>query len=93
MGTFSMGHWLVVLVVVLIVFGAGRLPKTRGDRATGVRAFRAGLRSAHADAAGPARAAPAAAAPTPLPSQGGHAPAGAGAAVAAGAGRVEVRGD
>ena len=88
-----MGHWLVVLVVVLIVFGAGRLPKTMGDLAKGVRAFRAGLRDENADAAVPAPDAAAAAAPTPLPSQGGHAPAGAGAAVAAGAGRLEVRGD
>lgn len=50
MGTFSLGHWLIVLLVVLIVFGAGRLPKTMGDLAKGIRAFRAGMRDENADA-------------------------------------------
>lgn len=44
MGSFSLMHWVVVLAVVLIVFGAGRLPKTMGDLAKGVRAFRSGVR-------------------------------------------------
>ena len=44
MGTFSLSHWLIVLLVVLIVFGAGRLPTTMGDLAKGVRAFRDGMR-------------------------------------------------
>ena len=50
MGTFSMGHWLVVLVVVLIVFGAGRLPKAMGELARGMRAFRTGMRDDPASA-------------------------------------------
>jgi sec-independent protein translocase protein TatA len=44
MGSFSLSHWIVVLVIILIVFGAGRLPKTMGDLAKGVRAFRSGMR-------------------------------------------------
>ena len=44
MGTFSLSHWLVVLVVVLILFGAGRIPTAMGDLARGIRAFRAGMR-------------------------------------------------
>jgi sec-independent protein translocase protein TatA len=44
MGSFSLSHWIIVLVIVLIVFGAGRLPKTMGDLAKGVRAFRSGMR-------------------------------------------------
>jgi sec-independent protein translocase protein TatA len=44
MGSFSPGHWLVVLAIVLIVFGAGRLPKAMGELARGMRAFRTGLR-------------------------------------------------
>lgn len=44
MGTFSLSHWLVVLAVVLIVFGAGRLPKAMGELARGIRAFRTGMR-------------------------------------------------
>ena len=44
MGTFSLSHWLVVLAVVLILFGAGRIPKAMGDLARGIRAFRGGMR-------------------------------------------------
>ena len=44
MGSFSLSHWLVVLVVVLILFGAGRIPSAMGDLARGIRAFRSGMR-------------------------------------------------
>lgn len=44
MGTFSLSHWLIVLVVVLILFGAGRIPAAMGDLARGIRAFRSGMR-------------------------------------------------
>lgn len=40
---FSLGHWLVVLAVTVIVFGAGRVPKAMGDLARGIRAFRSGV--------------------------------------------------
>ena len=44
MGTFSLSHWLVVLAIVLIMFGAGRIPNAMGDLARGIRAFRAGMK-------------------------------------------------
>ena len=44
MGTFSLSHWLIVLVVVLILFGAGRIPSAMGDLARGIRAFRVGMK-------------------------------------------------
>jgi sec-independent protein translocase protein TatA len=44
MGGFSLTHWLVVLVIVLIVFGAGKLPRVMGDLGRGVRSFKAGLK-------------------------------------------------
>jgi len=44
MGTFSLSHWLVVLAIVLILFGAGRIPSAMGDLARGIRAFRTGMR-------------------------------------------------
>ena len=44
MGSFSLGHWLVVLAVVVIVFGVGRVPKAMGELARGIRAFRSGMR-------------------------------------------------
>jgi sec-independent protein translocase protein TatA len=44
MGSFSLSHWVIILAIVLIVFGAGRIPKAMGDLARGVRAFRIGMR-------------------------------------------------
>ena len=40
----SMSHLVLVLVVVLVIFGAGRLPKMMGDLAKGIRAFRDGMK-------------------------------------------------
>lgn len=39
----SFWHILVVLVVVLVVFGAGRLPTVMGDLGKGIRSFKEGL--------------------------------------------------
>ena len=36
----SLGHILLVLVVVLILFGAGKLPKVMGDFGKGIRNMR-----------------------------------------------------
>ncbi len=42
----SIGIWQVVLilVIVLILFGAGKLPKVMGDVAQGVKNFKAGMK-------------------------------------------------
>ncbi len=46
MGSFSIWHWLIVLVVVALLFGGrGRLSGIMGDAAKGIRAFRDGLKS------------------------------------------------
>ena len=39
----SIWHVLVVLIVVLIVFGAGKIPTVMGDIGKGIRSFKAGL--------------------------------------------------
>lgn len=44
MGSFSIWHWLVVLVIVLLLFGAGKLPNVMGDLAKGIKAFKAGMK-------------------------------------------------
>ena len=44
MGSFSLWHWIIVLIVVLLVFGAGKLPNVMGDMAKGVKAFKKGLK-------------------------------------------------
>lgn len=43
MGSFSLSHWLVVMVVALILFGRGRLAETMGDFGKGIRQFRKGI--------------------------------------------------
>jgi len=40
----SFWHMLLVLIVVFIVFGAGRLPKVMGDVGKGIRHLREGLK-------------------------------------------------
>lgn len=43
MGSFSIWHWLVVLAIVLLLFGTGRISNVMGDLAKGVKAFKKGL--------------------------------------------------
>lgn len=49
----SVGPWqiILILVIVLIIFGAGKLPKVMGDIAKGVKNFKAGLKEESLDAA------------------------------------------
>jgi sec-independent protein translocase protein TatA len=45
MGTFSIWHWLIVLVVVLVLFGGGgKIPKLMRDMGLGINAFKKGLK-------------------------------------------------
>ena len=43
MGSFSMAHWLVVAVVVLVLFGRGKISETMADFGKGIRSFRKGI--------------------------------------------------
>jgi sec-independent protein translocase protein TatA len=45
----SIGHILIVLVVVLIIFGAGKLPQVMGDLGKGIRSFKSGLNADEKD--------------------------------------------
>ena len=42
----GLGVWqvILILVIVLIIFGAGKLPRVMGDVAQGVKNFRSGLK-------------------------------------------------
>ncbi len=51
MGSFSLMHWMVVLAIILILFGAGKLPRVMGDFAKGIKAFKAGMQDDEAGAA------------------------------------------
>ena len=49
MGSFSIWHWLVVLVIVLVLFGGrGKLSQLMGDMAKGITAFKKGLKEENA---------------------------------------------
>ena len=58
MGSMSIGHWLIVLVIVLLLFGANKIPKLMGDMAKGVKAFKHGLKEEDETAPAASAAAP-----------------------------------
>jgi sec-independent protein translocase protein TatA len=59
MGSFSLMHWIVVLAIILILFGAGKLPRVMGDFAKGIKAFKAGMKEEdEAETAPPAQVPP-----------------------------------
>jgi len=41
----SIGPWqiILILVIVLIIFGAGKLPRVAGDLAKGIKNFKSGM--------------------------------------------------
>jgi sec-independent protein translocase protein TatA len=43
MGSFSIWHWLIVLAVVLLLFGRGKIPELMGDVAKGIKNFKNGM--------------------------------------------------
>lgn len=40
MGSFSIWHWMVVLLVVLLLFGSGKISGLMGDFAKGIKSFK-----------------------------------------------------
>ncbi len=70
MGSFSLMHWVVVLFIILIIFGAGKLPRVMGDFAKGIKAFKSGMKEEET-AAGESQ--PQVAAPPGAPSASPHA--------------------
>ncbi len=40
----SFGHIIIVLLIVLVLFGAGKLPAVMGDLGKGLRSFKDGLK-------------------------------------------------
>jgi sec-independent protein translocase protein TatA len=43
MGSFSIWHWLIVLLVVVLLFGTKKLRNLGGDLGEAVRGFRKGM--------------------------------------------------
>jgi sec-independent protein translocase protein TatA len=53
MGGFSLWHWLIVLLVVLILFGRGRVSEIMGDFGKGIKSFKKGLNEDEQPSAAP----------------------------------------
>jgi sec-independent protein translocase protein TatA len=43
MGGFSLWHWLIVGVIILLLFGKGRFSDMMGDVAKGIKSFKKGM--------------------------------------------------
>ena len=49
MGTFSIWHWLIVLVIVLVIFGTKKLRSAGSDLGTGIKNFKQSMKDGEAD--------------------------------------------
>ncbi|MBC7504379.1 MAG: twin-arginine translocase TatA/TatE family subunit [Sandarakinorhabdus sp.] len=63
MGSFSLVHWVILILVVMLLFGRGRISDLMGDFAKGINSFKKGL----ADGDTPAAPAPPPAQVTSVP--------------------------
>ncbi|MBV6305463.1 Sec-independent protein translocase subunit TatA [Candidimonas humi] len=50
MGSFSIWHWLIVLVIVALVFGTKKLRNVGEDLGSAVKGFKKGMRDANEEA-------------------------------------------
>ena len=49
MGSFSIWHWLIVLVIVLVIFGTKKLRNVGQDLGGAVKGFKDGMKEATAE--------------------------------------------
>ena len=52
MGTWSIWHWIVVLVIVMLVFGTKKLRNFGTDLGSAVRGFKEGIKESAAEGTG-----------------------------------------
>lgn len=43
MGGMSLWHWIIVALVVLVLFGRGRISEVMGDFGKGIKSFKQGM--------------------------------------------------
>ncbi|AOB29496.1 preprotein translocase subunit TatA [Bordetella sp. H567] len=55
MGSFSIWHWLIVLVIVALIFGTKKLRNFGSDLGGAVKGFKEGMRDANGDPVDPAQ--------------------------------------
>ena len=56
MGSLSIWHWLLVILVVVLLFGRGKISDLMGDMAKGIKSFKKGLTEEDEDERPEARA-------------------------------------
>ncbi len=54
MGSFSIWHWLIVLVVVILIFGTKKLKNLGSDLGGAVKGFKDGMKQGTAEPEAPA---------------------------------------
>ncbi len=54
MGSFSIWHWLIVLVIILLIFGTKKLRNVGQDLGGAVKGFKDGLKEGESEGAKPA---------------------------------------
>ena len=50
MGSFSIWHWLIVLLIVVLVFGTSKLKNLGRDLGGGIKGFKEGLKEGQEEA-------------------------------------------
>jgi sec-independent protein translocase protein TatA len=55
MGSFSIWHWLIVLLIVVMVFGTKKLKNIGGDLGSAVKGFKDGMKDGTTAADAPAQ--------------------------------------
>jgi sec-independent protein translocase protein TatA len=55
MGSFSIWHWLIVLVIVALIFGTKKLRNFGSDLGGAVKGFKEGMREANSETGEPAQ--------------------------------------
>jgi sec-independent protein translocase protein TatA len=58
MGSMSIWHWIIVIAVVLLLFGRGKISDLMGDVAQGIKAFKKGMTEDEVAKAEPAKIEP-----------------------------------
>ena len=58
MGSLSIWHWIIVIAVVLLLFGRGKISELMGDVAQGIKAFKKGMSDDDTAAVEPAKTEP-----------------------------------
>ena len=43
MGSFSIWHWIIVIFLILVLFGRGKVSELMGDVAKGIKSFKRGM--------------------------------------------------